>query len=91
MARNLRLEYPGAIYHVMNRGDHREPIFRNDVGRCGFLDTQAEFGRKTAWQVHAGDDPDGGVAGEAVAPGTRGRLTYFLCQLERTTAAPAPH
>ncbi len=26
MARKLRLEYPGAIYHVMNRGDYREPM-----------------------------------------------------------------
>ena len=29
MPRSLRIEYPGAIYHVMNRGDRREPIFRN--------------------------------------------------------------
>jgi hypothetical protein len=26
MARKLRVEYPGAIYHVMNRGDRREPL-----------------------------------------------------------------
>jgi hypothetical protein len=25
MPRQLRIEYPGAIYHVMNRGDRREP------------------------------------------------------------------
>jgi len=29
MPRQLRIEYPGAIYHVMNRGDRREPIFRD--------------------------------------------------------------
>jgi hypothetical protein len=29
MARKLRVEYPGAIYHVMNRSDRREPIFRD--------------------------------------------------------------
>ena len=28
MARKLRLEYRGAIYHVMNRGDRREDIFK---------------------------------------------------------------
>ena len=28
MARKLRIQYPGAIYHVMNRGDRREPIFK---------------------------------------------------------------
>jgi len=27
MPRQLRIEYPGAIYHLMNRGDWREPIF----------------------------------------------------------------
>ncbi len=30
MSRKLRLEYPGAMYHVMNRGDQREDIFRDD-------------------------------------------------------------
>src|SRR5437016_2609748 len=29
MARKLRVQYPGAIYHVMNRGDHLEVIFRD--------------------------------------------------------------
>ncbi len=33
MARKLRLEYPGAIYHVMNRGDRREPIFKDHLDR----------------------------------------------------------
>ena len=33
MARKLRLEYPRAIYHVMNRGDRREAIFRDDRDR----------------------------------------------------------
>jgi len=35
MARKLRVEYPGAIYHLMSRGDHRELIkliFRFRVG-----------------------------------------------------------
>jgi len=31
MARKLGVEYPGAIYHVMNRGDRREPIFLDDA------------------------------------------------------------
>ena len=30
MARKLSLEYPGAIYPVMNRGGHREPMFQDD-------------------------------------------------------------
>ncbi len=42
MARKLRVEYPGAIYHVMNRGDPREPIFRDDEDRERFLETTGE-------------------------------------------------
>lgn len=33
MARPLRIEFPGAIYHVTSRGDRREPIFLDDVDR----------------------------------------------------------
>jgi hypothetical protein len=33
MTRKLRIQYPGAIYHVMNRGDRREPIFKDDRDR----------------------------------------------------------
>ena len=37
MARQLRVEYPGAIYHVLNRGDRREPIFHDDEDRQRFV------------------------------------------------------
>ena len=53
MGRKLRVEYPGAIYHVMNRGDRREPIFRDDSDRPLFLDTLDEACQKTDWQIHA--------------------------------------
>ncbi len=53
MARKLRVEYPGAIYHVMNRGDRQEPIFKDDQDRRAFLDTLGEACTKTGWQVHA--------------------------------------
>jgi len=52
MPRPLRIEYPGAIYHVMNRGDRREPIFRDDLDHQRFLITLAEVCKKTDWQVH---------------------------------------
>jgi len=35
----LRLQYPGAIYHLMNRGDHQERIFADDQDRRRFLST----------------------------------------------------
>ena len=53
VARKLRVQYPGAIYHVMNRGDRREPIFRDDGDRILFLNTLEEACRKTGWQVHS--------------------------------------
>ena len=53
MARKLRVEYPGALYHVMNRGDHREPIVHDDEDRQRFLSTLGEACAKTGWQVHA--------------------------------------
>jgi putative transposase len=53
MPRKLRIEYPGAIYHVFNRGDRREDIFRDDLDRQQFLSTLAQACQKTEWQVHA--------------------------------------
>ena len=48
MARKLRVEYAGAVYHVLNRGDRREAIFRDDADREAFLAALAEAYSKTA-------------------------------------------
>ena len=53
MARRLRVEFPGAIYHLINRGDRREDIFRDEADRERFLETLGEACLKTHWQVHA--------------------------------------
>jgi len=53
MARKVRVQYPGAIYHVMNRGDHQDAIFRSDQDRELFLKTLGEACAKTDWQLHA--------------------------------------
>src|SRR5438093_1385715 len=53
MARKLRVQYPDAIYHVMNRGDRREPIFKDDADRHRWVETLGECCEKTDWQVHA--------------------------------------
>ncbi len=53
MPRKLRLQYEGAIYHLMNRGDRREDIFIDDKDRQRFLETLGEACEKTDWQVHA--------------------------------------
>jgi REP element-mobilizing transposase RayT len=53
MPRKMRVEYPGAIYHIMSRGDRREDIYLDDVDRQDFLKTLAETCQKTRFQVHA--------------------------------------
>ena len=53
MARKIRVEYEGAIYHVMNRGDRQELIYLDDKDRETFLATLGETCAKTCWQVHA--------------------------------------
>lgn len=37
MARPLRIEFDGAVYHVTSRGDRREPIFDDEEDRACFI------------------------------------------------------
>jgi REP element-mobilizing transposase RayT len=53
MPRQLRIQYEGAIYHLMSRGDRREEIFRDDLDRKSFLRALGAACEKTGWQVHA--------------------------------------
>jgi putative transposase len=38
MARPMRIEYPGAVYHVICRGNNRQAIFRDDADRKRYLE-----------------------------------------------------
>ena len=53
MARPLRVEYAGAAYHVMARGNRGAAIFQDDRDRTRFLETLAEACEKTGWRIHA--------------------------------------
>jgi len=53
MARPLRIEFPGALYHVTSRGDRREPIYEDDADRTTFLATLAEVLRRFNWTCYA--------------------------------------
>lgn len=53
MARPLRIEYAGAVYHVMARGNQGQAVFRDDHDRRRFLDVLGEASGKTGWRVHA--------------------------------------
>ena len=53
MARKLRVEYEGAIYHVMNRGDRQESIYLDEKDAKEFVKTLGEVCQRAEWQVHA--------------------------------------
>ena len=53
MARAVRVEFAGAFYHVMARGDRREAIVRDDVDRASFVRTLPEAGERSGFRVHA--------------------------------------
>ena len=53
MARPLRIEYDGALYHVTGRGNERKPIFRDEKDRKLFLDTLFQVTERFNWLCHA--------------------------------------
>ncbi len=53
MARPLRIEYPGAYHHVMNRGLSRRDIFLEDKGREQFLDLLSDISRLWKIEIYA--------------------------------------
>lgn len=53
MARPLRLEYPGAVYHVTSRGNARQNIVADDRDRTLFLDRLAQVIDRFGWRCHA--------------------------------------
>ena len=53
MARSIRIEYPGAFYHVMARGNRRECVFLDDDDRRYFLKALSEACAMTGWRMHA--------------------------------------
>ena len=53
MARPLRVEFPGAVYHVTSRGNARQSIFIDDENRDGFLDVLSIVVERFKWLCHA--------------------------------------
>jgi len=53
MARPLRIEYPGAVYHITTRGNARADIFLSDADRQSFLHVLAGTIEKYNWLCHA--------------------------------------
>ena len=53
MARPLRIEYAGAVYHVTSRGDRREAIYLDDVDREKWLEIFGSVCERFNWRCHA--------------------------------------
>lgn len=53
MARALRIEFPGALYHVTARGNDRADIFVDDDDRWRFLSLLTELVGRLGWTCHA--------------------------------------
>jgi putative transposase len=49
----LRIEYPGALYHLTSRGDRQEAIFEDDQDRTAFLNVLSEVVTRFGWRCHA--------------------------------------
>jgi len=53
MARPLRIEYPGAIYHITSRGNAQADIYLEDADRTAFLETLSGVIERFGWVCHA--------------------------------------
>ena len=53
MARPLRIEYPGAVYHVTSRGNEKKPVFKDDTDRENFLKALQHVNKRYNWICHA--------------------------------------
>src|SRR6056300_867337 len=53
MSRAWRIEYEGAYYHLLSRGNQGRDIFRDDKDRLVFLDTVGEMSERFEMDVHA--------------------------------------
>ena len=53
MARPLRIEFPGAVYHVTSRGNARQNIVEDDKDRTSFLTLLAQVLDRYGWLCHA--------------------------------------
>jgi REP element-mobilizing transposase RayT len=52
MARPLRLEFAGALYHITSRGDRREAIYRDDEERQEWLEVRGQVYERFNWVIH---------------------------------------
>ncbi len=53
MARSLRIEYAGAVYHITPRGNEKKAVFKSDQDRINFLNILQHVNKRYNWICHA--------------------------------------
>ena len=86
MARKLRLEAEGGLYHVINRGNYRADIFRSERTKGAFLKCLGEACEKTGWRVHGWCMMSNHYHFIATSPADPSTLKKFLGKLHMTTS-----
>jgi len=59
MPRKQRIEYPGAVYHVMSRGNYRKELFLNQGTGEAFERCLFEVVERCGWKLHAYGEDEG--------------------------------
>lgn len=96
MARPIRLEFSGALYHVTSRGDGREAIYLSDDDRLDWLSVLGQVCKRFNWVVHAWcqmtnhyhlliETPEGNLSASA-----KGSGLAFCCKRQDLPLTP-PH
>ena len=80
MPRKLRVEFPGAVHHVISRGDRQEAIFLDDVGCHDFLKTLAEELARMGWSEEELAERRKGDPGKMALEGRQRRETTLTVQ-----------
>jgi putative transposase len=53
MTRPLRIQFPGALYHVTSRGNRRNPIYRDDADRRAWLEVLGKVCKRHHFIIHS--------------------------------------
>jgi len=53
MPRSLRIEYPGAVYHALNRGNYKKPIFSQEKAKQSFEECLFQACMRYHWRLYA--------------------------------------
>ena len=76
MSRAWRIEYEGAYYHLLSRGNEGRDIFINKKDRIVFLDTIGEMSARFEIDVHAYVLMDNHYCGESNGQAIRSRAFH---------------